>query len=336
MVTIKYECKHLSLKYISRQIRLLERKVEEMINFIKNTFYASDELKLTYYQTPRPLKPQGVVLIVHGMAESATRYQEFSDFLYTNNYIAVAYDQRGHGQTGIDSGDMGFFSSGNGWERIISDVKEISCSLKESYPDLPLFLIGHSMGSVVARNAVISFPELYNSAIIIGTTIGINGLMRKIASLIAKHEIRKTGEKTPSELLSDLSFGGYNKKFKPNRTDYDWLSLNKKNVDTYLDDPLCGFTCSSGFYRDLFYGIQFTSAYSNLKKIPCDFPLLFLSGRDDPVGGMGKEVKRIVQLTKKTGVKNVDLILYPLLRHEILNEDRRELVYNDVLRFIEK
>lgn len=305
-----------------------------MINFKINNFYASDEVKLTYYETPCPTNPRGVVLIIHGMAEHALRYLEFANFLYENQYIVVSYDQRGHGQSGKDSGDMGFFASGNGWHRVVLDTKEISCSLKSIYPSLPLFIFGHSMGSVVARSSVICFPEFYQGAIIIGTTTGINGFMQKSASFIARREIKKNGEKFSSQLLSDLSFGGYNKKFKPNRTTYDWLSLSKANVDDYLEDPLCGYTCSAGFYRDLFYGIRFAGLYSNIQKIPKDFPLLFLSGRDDPVGGMGKEVQYLVSQTKKAGVKNVDLTLYPLFRHEILNEDNREIVYKDILRFL--
>lgn len=306
-----------------------------MIDFKKCIFYASDEVRITYYETPCPPHPRGVVHIVHGMAEHALRYHEFANFLYENNYIVIAHDQRGHGQTGIDSGDMGFFASGNGWKRIVADIKEISLSLKSIYPSLPLFIIGHSMGSVVTRSSVISFPEFYKGAIIIGTTVGINGFMQKTASLIARREIKKNGEKAPSQLLSTLSFGSYNKKFKPNRTSYDWLSLSKTNVDNYINDPLCGFTCSGGFYRDLFFGIEFAGKPDNLKRIPKYFPLLFLSGRDDPVGSMGKEVQTLVKRTKKAGVENVALTLYPLLRHEILCEENREIVFKDSLRFLD-
>ena len=305
-----------------------------MIDLTTNGFYASDEAKLTYYETPCPAEPKGVVLIVHGMAEHARRYLEFMDFLFQHHYLAVIHDQRGHGQTGKDSGDPGFFASGDGWARVVSDVKEISGMLKDTYPNLPLFIIGHSMGSVVTRTAVIDYSELYQGAIIIGTTVGISNFMRKAASLIARREIRKKGEKTPSKLLSNLSFGSYNKKFKPNRTEYDWISMSKTNVDAYIQDTLCGFTCSAGFYRDLFYGLDYTTKDANLKKIPHDFPMLFLAGRDDPVGGMGKEVTQITQQLKKVGILDVDLILYPLMRHEILNEDKRDLVYGDLLRFL--
>lgn len=305
-----------------------------MIDLTTNVFYASDEAKLTYYETPCPINPKGVVLVVHGMAEHARRYHEFMDFLFQNHYLTVIHDQRGHGQTGQDSGDFGFFSSGNGWERIVLDVKEISGMLKDSYPDLPLFILGHSMGSVVTRTAVIDYAEFYQGTVVIGTTLGISNLMRKAGTLIARREIRKNGEKKPSNLLSNLSFGNYNKKFKPNRTKYDWISMNKCNVDAYLKDVHCGFTCSAGFYRDLFYGLDYTTRQSNLKKIPKDFPFLFLAGRDDPVGGMGKEVTQLTQQLKKAGLLDVDLILYPLMRHEILNEDKRDLVHADILRFL--
>ena len=305
-----------------------------MIDLTTNGFYASDDAKLTYYETPCPAEPKGIVLIVHGMAEHACRYHEFMDFLYQHHYLAVIHDQRGHGQTGRDSGNLGFFASGNGWERVVFDVKEISGMLKESYSQLPLFIIGHSMGSVVTRTAVIDYSELYQGAIIIGTTVGISNFMRKAGSLIARREIRKNGEKAPSKLLSNLSFGSYNRKFKPNRTECDWISMSKSNVDAYLQDFRCGFTCSAGFYRDLFYGLDYTTKAANLKKIPVDFPLLFLAGRDDPVGGMGREVTQLTRQLKKAGVLDVDLILYPLMRHEILNEDKRDLVYGDVLRFL--
>ncbi len=305
-----------------------------MIDLTTNGFYASDEVKLTYYKTPCPTKPKGIVQIVHGMAEHAQRYHELMDFLYHHHYLAVIHDQRGHGQTGKDAGHLGFFSSGNGWERVVSDVKEISGMLKESCPELPLFIIGHSMGSVVTRTAIIDHSEFYQGAVIIGTTVGINNFMRKAASIIAHWEVRKNGEKTPSKLLTELSFGSYNKNFQPNRTKYDWISLSKSNVDAYSNDALCGFTCSAGFYRDLFYGLNYTTRPTKLKKIPKDFPLLFLAGRDDPVGGMGKEVTHLTRRIKKAGIANVNLILYPLMRHEILNEDKRELVYRDVLRFL--
>lgn len=304
-----------------------------MIDFSENKFTASDGVKITTYQTPLPSKAQGILLIVHGMAEHALRYHEFADFLYEHHFMAVAHDQRGHGKTGLESGTPGFFAEKNGWQRVVSDVRELSLLIKREHPDLPLFILGHSMGSVVTRSCIIDFPDLYKGAVIIGTTVGINGITRKIGSLIARYEILRHDSKFPSERLSHLSFGSYNKKFAPNRTTYDWLSLNEQNVDDYIDDPFCGFTCSAGFYRDFFYGLHTTSVFENINKIPKDFPIFFLSGNDDPVSNMGKEVKLLHRLTQKSGMTNIELKLYPKLRHEILNEDIREEIYENIFDF---
>lgn len=305
-----------------------------MIEFKENSFVASDKMKITYYQTPQTPETVGMVLIVHGMAEHALRYHEFSDFLSSQNFMVFAHDQRGHGKTGIDANALGFFSEENGWQRVVHDVHEFAIRIKKENPELPLFILGHSMGSVVTRTCIIQFSEIFRAGVVVGTTVGINKFMRTAGGMIANHEIKKTGAKTPSQKLSDLSFGSYNKKFAPNRTDYDWLSLYPENVDRYISDPLCGFTCSAGFYKDLFYGINFASDKKNIKKIPADFPILFLAGNDDPVGGMGKEVKLVHRLTKDAGLKDIDLKLYPHLRHELLNEENRKMIYEDILNFL--
>lgn len=305
-----------------------------MILFNKKSFVASDKMKITYYQTPDSPKTLGMVLIVHGMAEHALRYREFADFLSSQNFMVFAHDQRGHGQTGTDARSLGFFSESNGWQRVVDDVYEFATLIKKENPDLPLFILGHSMGSVVTRSSIIQFPELFKSGVVVGTTVGINKFMRKVGGFIANHEIKKAGAKTPSQKLSNLSFGSYNKKFAPNRTAYDWLSLFPENVDAYIADPLCGFTCSAGFYKDLFYGIDFASNKKNIQKIPLDFPILFLAGSDDPVGGMGKEVKLVHRLSKNAGLKEVELKLYSHLRHEILNEENRKMIYYDIKNFL--
>jgi len=304
-----------------------------MIDFFENKFKATDGLKLTTYQTPLPSRPQGIILMVHGMAEHALRYHKLADFLYEHHFMAVAYDQRGHGKTGRESGTLGCFSDENGWQRVVSDVKELSLLIKKEHPDLPLFILGHSMGSVVTRSCIIAFPDLYQGAIIIGTTVGINALIQKIGSFIASCEIFIHNPNFPSERLSFLSFGSYNKKFAPNRTPYDWLSRSEENVNDYIKDPLCGFTCSAGFYRDFFIGIHSTSIFANINRMPKDFPIIFLSGSADPVSNMGKEVKLIHQLTQKSGMMDTHLKLYPGLRHEILNEDIRNEIYQDILHF---
>jgi|LGVF01.2.fsa_nt_gb alpha-beta hydrolase superfamily lysophospholipase len=305
-----------------------------MTIFNEKQFTASDAIPITYYQTPKPEKPKGIVLIIHGMAEYAERYERFANYLYEKGYLVIAHDQRGHGKTAQNSGKLGYFSDNNGWQRIVDDVKELSTLIKNNYPTIPLFILGHSMGSIVARTCIIQFSNLYNSAIIIGTTTGINHFARKAAAILARHEIRKNGLKKPSLRLTNLSFGGYGKKLKTNRTTFDWLSLNEDNVNNYIADPLCGFTCTNGFFQDLFYGINYACSPKNIKKIPSNFPMIFLSGKKDPVGRFGKEVQYICDLTEKCGHDPIEICLFDDLRHEILNEESCQDVYQKILEFL--
>ncbi|MGL4606523.1 MAG: lysophospholipase [Eubacteriaceae bacterium] len=304
------------------------------MGFNEDFFHASDGLAIFYYKRSSCKAPKGVVLIVHGMAEHAKRYEDFAKFLNSKELLVYVHDQRGHGKTGLESNSLGFLSAEKGWQRMVDDLFEFSSIIKQENPNLPIFLLGHSMGSVVSRTSIIQFPSLFKACILVGTTIGINKFMRKAGKIIANHEIKRNGVRTPSPKLSNLSFGQYNKQFKPNRTPFDWLSLNPLNVDAYVQDPLCGFTCTAGFYRDLFDGIDFASNLKNIQKIPKDFPILFLAGAEDPVGGNGKEVQFIKALTHKAQMTNVHLLLYPHLRHEILNEENKEIIYLDIYHFL--
>ncbi len=305
-----------------------------MLKFDSQKFIASDGSSIFYYSTPRLKNSRCALLIVHGMAEHAERYTELADHLYRNGVVVYAIDQRGHGKTGQYHGTLGWFAEQDGWQRIVSDIGELSHQIKNTHPDLPLFILGHSMGSVAVRSALIRFGSLYQGGFIVGTTMGINGAVRQSGRLIAKAEIARYGSKHPSRLLTALSFGGYNKKVKENRTDMDWLSARHENVDTYLADPLCGFTCTSAFFYDLFSGIDFANDPKHLKQMPTELPIILLSGQDDPVGGMGKEVLKLKERLEDCGMKHVHLTLYPHKRHELLNEDSRYEVYEHILKFI--
>ncbi|MEG2897073.1 MAG: alpha/beta hydrolase [Eubacterium sp.] len=306
-----------------------------MIHLDQQHFHATDDAPVYYYTTPCNLDTQGVLIIVHGMAEYALRYQEFADFLYRKGFIVYALDQRGHGATGTFNGTLGYFDDTNGWKRIVEDIRELTYLAKSKNPDLPLFILGHSMGSIVVRSCLIEFGNFYNGAVIVGTTLGVNSFMRKIGETIALFEIRKYGPTHPSTLLEKISFGNYNKNFNPNRTAYDWLSADTDNVDRYLSDPLCGFTCTSSFYYDFFTGLDFTNAIKHIQKMPKTLPLYLISGASDPVSFMGKEVKILYKRMKKAGIQDIELTLYPGKRHEILNESNRKDIYQDILKFLQ-
>lgn len=305
-----------------------------MIKLDSHYFTASDKARIFYYTTPRNPDTKAVLIIVHGMAEYALRYREFADFLYRRGIIIYAIDQRGHGMTGTFDGTLGYFDETDGWQRIVSDIHELTEMVQDENPDLPIFIMGHSMGSVAVRTGLIDFGGLYAGAIIVGTTLGINQAMRTIGKGIAKSEIKKYGPTHPSKLLTDMSFGSYNKKVKASRTEYDWLSENTANVDSYIKDPLCGFTCTSAFFYDLFTGLDYAGAPRNIFRMPADLPIYLISGACDPVSNMGKEVKILYQRFKDADIKDVSLNLYHGKRHELLNEDNRREVYGDILSFI--
>lgn len=304
-----------------------------MNNLHENKFITSDGIQLSYYTTPIPKNFKAIIQIIHGMAEHAKRYLEFSNFLTEQGFLVIVHDQRGHGETGASYNNLGFFTADQGWFRVVDDAFELASFMRNQYPELPLYVLGHSMGSIVARSLIMRYPDFYSGAVILGTTMGKNQLTIRAGRVIAKNEIRKHGATTPSAKLTKMAFGGYNKNFTPKRTKYDWLSENEDNVDRYIADPHCGFDCSAGFFHDFFEGLLYVTKPSNNEFDA--LPILILSGACDPVSNMGKEVENFYKLLKRSGCTHLNYQLYPHMRHEILNEKNRMAVYLDISRFIE-
>ena len=195
--------------------------------------------------------------------------------------------------------------------------------------------MGHSMGSFLSRSYLIRYPGTVDAAIIMGTgwqpkAVIAGGLA------VAKAVGAVVGESGTSALVTKLAFGAYNKAFAPNRTEVDWLSVSDNNVDAYIAAPLCGQKASIGLFYEMLGGIRFISTPKNIASMNRNTPILFISGDKDPVGEMGKGVKRAYEAFRRAGVRDVELKLYKGLRHEILNEDCRAVVYNDLWSWIEK
>ncbi len=168
-----------------------------MLKFDHHQFKSPDGVAVHYYTTPRNNGTRAVLILVHGMAEYATRYQAFGDFLYRNGIIVYAIDQRGHGATGLDGGTMGHFGDSDGWRHVTDDVQHLSTIARADHPDLPLLIFGHSMGSVVVRTCLIEFGGLYDGAVLCGTTMGVNAAVRAFGTAVAEQEIKKYGANHP-------------------------------------------------------------------------------------------------------------------------------------------
>lgn len=277
---------------------------------------------------------KGVLIIVHGMAEYANRYDEFARFMARNQYAVYAHDQRGHGYT-LQNSKVGFFAKKDGWELVLSDLHKLVKLTQEKHPELPTILFGHSMGSLLARTYAIDYGKFINRLVIAGTatdpgfksTLGL-GLAKALSFLVKPH--------SSSYLLTLLTFAGANKTYKNRRTKFDFLSRDPEVVDRYKNDPLCGFNCSNSFYVDMLTGVKYVNRDQNVRKIPSSLPILMISGDDDPIGDYGKGVEKVYRQLKANGSADVTLKLYPGARHELVNETNRKEVYEDVLNWMNK
>lgn len=276
-------------------------------------------------------KPKAVVQLAHGMAEHIGRYTEFADILCAHGYIFAANDHAGHGKSLKDDAHKGYFAESDGWTALIEDLREVRALTHAEFPDIPHILMGHSMGSFLARTYAARYPAEMDALIVSGTS-GRNPVLG-VAKWLAAREIRKHGAMTPSPFLDKLAFGSYNKQFKPAQTAFDWLTTDTEKVADYVADPLCGFTFTAAGFRDLFSGLGEVSDPAWAGKVP-NVPILLFSGDQDPVGSNGRGVKEVARSLVDSG-HNVVLKLYRGGRHEMLNELCRETVYEDILTFLE-
>ncbi|AZJ20005.1 alpha/beta hydrolase [Bacillus wiedmannii] len=278
--------------------------------------------------------PRGIIQIAHGMTEHAGVYTDFIAALLKAGYGVYAHDHKGHGKTVKREEDYGHFKPNVGWNEAVSDVIFVSETIRKEQT-CPLFLLGHSMGSFLSRRAVQLKGELYDGFLISGTG-GNPGLLGSIGHKVATIEMKLRGEKTKSPMLNFLSFGNFNSHFKPNRTKFDWLSSDNNQVDKYIADPLCGFICTTSFYRELFSGVLEVNKLEEFKKTPKNLPIHIFSGDRDPVGDMGKGVKEVYENYKKCDVKDVTLRLYENGRHEMFHEVNRDEVFQDLISWLDK
>lgn len=276
---------------------------------------------------------RGVIQIEHGIAEHVERYGDFMEFLAGNGFFVAADDHLGHGKSIERDDDKGFFADSDGWWRVIDDIRTVHETLKKKYPSLPFILFGHSMGSFLARTYLIKYPDDFDAAIISGTGQQ-SPLLVGAGAFMANSMVKKSGPRGDGQKLNDIAFGSYNKKIKLKHTDFDWLSRDEKNVQKYIDDPLCGFVAKCSLYRDMMEGIKFISSKENAAKMNKNTPVYFMSGAADPVGDYGKGVEKAYKMFCNVGMKDVTIRLYPEGRHEMLNEINRADVYRDILNWL--
>ncbi len=277
--------------------------------------------------------PRAVVQIAHGMAEHSARYARLAEALTASGYAVYAGDHRGHGGTAAKA-DHGYFADSDGWDTVVADLRAVTGVAQEEHPGLPVFLLGHSMGSFLARSYVIEDSRELSGVVLSGTA-GDPGLLGKAGRAVAVGEARLRGRRHVSPLLDKLTFGQYNAAFKPNRTDFDWLSRDEAEVDLYVADELCGNTFTSGFFADLLGGLSGINDRHQVARVRRDLPILLVAGEADPVGAGGTGVRAVADQYTSVGVADVTCTLYPGARHEIFNETNRDEVTADVIAWLD-
>ena len=300
------------------------------------TFKDKGNLEIFVYKwlPDEKLQVKGVVQIAHGMAETAGRYGGLASILTENGFMVYANDHRGHGKTAGETSKLGELGE-DGFNKMVENMKELNEIIKKENSNLPIFLLGHSMGSFLTQRYICLYGSGLKGAILSGSC-GKQGVMIDVGRLIAKGEIKKIGRGGKSNKLDKLSFGSYNNSFKPNRTAFDWLSRDNNEVDKYIVDPFCGTVFTAGFFYDFLGGLKCIADKREIKNVPMDLPIYIFSGDKDPVGKYGKGVLKLVKTYKQHGIEDLSYKLYKDGRHEMLNEINKEEVMADVIKWLNK
>ena len=303
-----------------------------MTNMTEFTFLSTDGKTQLHGMRwePEGGSVRAVLQICHGVAEHIARYDAFARYLNGLGIAVVGHDHLGHGLSLPEGGTPVYFGEGNTWNTVVDDIYVLHQRIRLRYPDVPLCIMGHSMGSFLTRTYLIRYPGTVKAAIIMGTGWQPKAVIAG-GMAVAKAVGAVVGENGTSDLVTNLAFGAYNKLFAPNRTSCDWLSADEGNVDAYMADPLCGADTTVGLFRQMLLGIRFNQKLSNLRQMDPRIPVLFVAGEKDPVGDCGNGVRRTYQEFRRAGVQDCTLKLYPGLRHEILNEKaQQQQIFEDI------
>ena len=284
---------------------------------------------------PEGRSVRAVLQICHGVAEHIARYDAFARYLNELGIAVVGHDHLGHGRSLPEGGTPVYFGEGNTWHTVVDDIYVLHQRIRLWYPDVPLCIMGHSMGSFLLRTYLYTYPDAVDKAVISGTGWEDPTKVR-LGKLVCKLEQARVGETSTSKLVTKLMFGSYNKPFGAVTSPNAWICSDEAVVAAYDADPLCGFDATVGLARDLLTGVEMNEQPENLDKMNKQLPLLFVSGSKDPVGGMAKGVLRCIDAFKRSGMKDITIKLYPEGRHEMLNERNKAEVYQDILDWLER
>lgn len=285
--------------------------------------------------TPDSGEYKAILQISHGMVEFIERYATFAEFLTGKGYMVVGHDHIGHGQSVASQEDWGYFCEGNPSDILVQDMHKLRSIIQEDNPDVPYFMLGHSMGSFLLRKYLAEHNDHLRGAILVGTGFipeNMTSLALKITAVVAKLR----GSRYRSKLVQSLAFGADYKGFDltGEKPEDSWLTKDVDIVKAYYNEPRCSFMFTVNGYKGLFEAVNFSCNPENAAKLPKKLPLFIVSGDQDPVGGLGKGVKMVYDMYKETGMYDLTYKLYENDRHEIINETDKQVVFEDLLAWM--
>lgn len=273
-------------------------------------------------------RARAMVQIIHGIEEHQERYESFVRVLNKQGFSVVSSDLRGHGR---HCKDLGFFKEKGGYLELISDQQIITQYIKEHYVDLPIYIFAHSFGTIITRVLLQTDSMNYEKVILSGYP---NYQRKTYLGILASSVIQMIhGAKYQSKLLSSLSLDVFNKSIRDPKTAYDWICRNEETVKKYMEDPYCGigFTCSA--FHDLYKLVILMHKVQLYKDVHQNMELLLLRGQEDPCTGFDKGSKDSYETLRKAGFHNIQSLVYPNMRHEVLGEKNHTIVYQDIFTF---
>lgn len=275
-------------------------------------------------------QPKAYLVAITGMDEHSERYEYFATKLNEKGINVDFFDHFGQGQNANSVEEQQIWPS-NAWNNTMLALKLKIDEYKKT--GLPVYLMGHSMGSILVQNFILKYPHAVDKVVNMGG-VGPRPSTYKFAHFICSLFYTKKKDKKESKFMTKLLLGSNNKKIKNPKTEFDWLSHNQENVQNYINDPYCGHYNTWGFYKEFTYGLSQINKKKNLKRLSPDENILIVAGEDDPVGCYSKGPLALAKMYQKYGVKKVKCIIYPNMRHEILNEIDKDTVIRDILDFL--
>ena len=276
---------------------------------------------------------RAVLQITHGMVEYIGRYREFAEYLNSRGFLVVGHDHLGHGASVRSEKDWGYFAHPDPSDTLVEDMHTLRVTVQKENPDLPYFMLGHSMGSYMLRKYLCIHPDGIRGAVIMGTG-SVPDLTTRAGLVLCRLLAVFRGWRFRSQLIQSMSYSRPYRKFDLTGENLknSWLSKNEENLKAYYGDPRCTFVFTLNGYR----GLLDDNQKEHIAKMPKELPLLLVSGEEDPVGDLGEGVKRVYRMFREAGIRDVTCRLYPGDRHEILNETDRKQVYADIGKWLGK